>query len=188
MVSVFKFTVVLFALFLSASVAFAAPTADSSRSEILAGIEQDPNGFIHFADDGIVRSYSANGTVIDYAPLSNKHLLEVVNASRPILEEHYEHLMEVFNGVDGHNVTDLNQIWDPPEWLRPQPDEFNTHQSTARSEAAREPAALLNARPRPRPDQPMCYGMTCTTGPRCRSFGCQGCGRIDALRAKICYY
>ncbi len=156
--------------------------AERSRSEILGGIEQDPEGFLHFADDGVVRSYSANRTVIDYAPLSNKHLLETINANRPFVGDDYEHLMEVFNGVDGHNVTDLNQIYDPPEWLRPQPSSA-AHQSNGRSEVARDPAALLNARQVP----PICFGMTCTKATVCRAFGCKGCGYLDATRYMICY-
>lgn len=56
----------------------------------------DPEGFVHVADDGVARSYSADGTVIDYAPLDNAQLMKFAAQLPPNLVGEREHLEEVY--------------------------------------------------------------------------------------------
>jgi hypothetical protein len=76
----------------------------------------DPDGFVHLAGDGVARSYAANNTVIDYAALSNSQIQQVISQ---LPASHQKHLEQVFEGVDGYDVTDKSQLLEPPPWLRP---------------------------------------------------------------------
>ncbi|KAL6251501.1 hypothetical protein RBB50_001710 [Rhinocladiella similis] len=90
----YKSLVAFLALF--EAMAYAKPKPATSGSGALETLKLDPDGFVHFADDGVVRSYSANETVIDFLPLSNELLLSAVEEIRPFIGEDYEHLLEVF--------------------------------------------------------------------------------------------
>lgn len=77
------------------------------------------DGFVHIADDGIARSYDERGVVVDYCRLSNDQLRSMMESLPPSIRHQQAHLKEVYEGVDGHDVTDKTQIWDPPPELRP---------------------------------------------------------------------
>lgn len=143
--------------------------------DFLSSMIIDPEGVVHVADDGVARSYNATNGVIDYAPLSNEQLMRIIFHLPPSMEEHHEHLMQVFDGVDGHAVTDKKQILEPPAWL--QPVSFNTStQPQSRSEAQEAAAALLDKR-----QPPFCSGQRCTTTRACRTMGCSVCAFIDLV-------
>ncbi|KAK1063500.1 hypothetical protein LTR12_006612 [Friedmanniomyces endolithicus] len=76
------------------------------------GILIDPLGFIHVANDGVERSYDANGTVIDYRRLSNDQLTRMAATLST-------EMMDVWKNVDGNDVTSNSQIFNPPPALRP---------------------------------------------------------------------
>lgn len=69
------------------------------------------DGFVHIADDGVVRAYAANGTVIDYVKLSNSQLRAFVDSLPPSIQDQREHLLDIWGDVDGNKVTDEGQIW-----------------------------------------------------------------------------
>ena len=153
----------------------------TTRSEISSSLELDDWGFVHFGDDGVVRSYAGNGTVIDYASLSNEHLMETAQVNRPFIsDQSYQHLLEVWDGVDGNNVKDANQIFDPPASIRPPPSDFTQPQD--QSEALVAGTEDLNVR------QFACVGTRCRLSRNCRIAGCNGCGKLDlTIKDFICY-
>lgn len=81
---------------------------------------------------------SANGTVVDYVPLSNAQLYDIVNGL-PLASHDKEHLATIFAKVDGFAVKDHHQILHPSTNLRPAIDPAHTHwqedTETAPSEA-----------------------------------------------------
>ncbi|KAL8820920.1 MAG: hypothetical protein Q9191_007416 [Dirinaria sp. TL-2023a] len=91
----------------------ASPT-EPTLLELLAGLKYHDFGIRHFADDGVVRSYAPNGTVLDYVKLNAAQVQEMVDR-----RGRDDHLDEVYRGVDGHNVTDEKQCTNPPDHLLP---------------------------------------------------------------------
>lgn len=164
-----------------------------NRTELLNNLKQDDLGFIHFADDGIVRSYSENGTVIDYVPFNNALLMETVALNRPAYDNQtYQHLLDVFDGVDGHDVTDPQQIFNPPNWLRPPPqmpdsdDNNNDHAfSSASQDLPRRTTTSEHLFDKRLTD---CNYGRCRSSVNCRIAGCSGCGYLDlSSNVKICF-
>jgi hypothetical protein len=116
----------------------------------------DPDGFVHIADDGVARSYAANNTVIDYAALSNSQIQQMISQLPVSYQEHQEHLRQVFEGVDGYDVTDKSQLFEPPPWLRP--FEIDPTTPTQSRNEAHEAASALENR-----QITYCVGQPCTT-------------------------
>ena len=139
----------------------------------------DPEGFVHIADDGVARSYTANNTVIDYAPLSNEQLKQMVSQSPAALAKDREHLMQVFDVVDGHDVTDKKQIFEPPPLLQPASVK-PVSQPQSRSEPQEAVAALVDKR------VPMCLGRPCTTTAACVAMECVICAIYDRIGQTLC--
>ena len=110
-----------------------------------------------------------------FSPFStiNEELMEVNFRVPKFPKDDEEHLMEVFRGVDGHDVRYEKQIFDPPEWLRPLLVE-PTKQPESRSIAHEARAALLDERQ-------VCAGQTCTTTAGCQMFCCRVCGIADRI-------
>ncbi|KAK5132626.1 hypothetical protein LTR08_008825 [Meristemomyces frigidus] len=85
--------------------------------DIIKAMKTDPMGQFHLADDGVARSYGANGTVIDFRPLTNAQLLEFFNSYPPTAsgKSNHAHYLEVFQNVNGHDAAgNLEQMWNPP--------------------------------------------------------------------------
>jgi hypothetical protein len=61
---------------------------------------------------------AANGTVIDYTPLSNFQLINMVNDLLITTKADKKHLAEVFAVVNGLSVKDHDQIFHPSTQLR----------------------------------------------------------------------
>lgn len=69
------------------------------------------DGLVHIGDDGVARSYAADGVVLDYFPLSNVEIMTmsesmVENANITDAQQIREHLYTVFEGVTGHDVSE----------------------------------------------------------------------------------
>jgi hypothetical protein len=74
---------------------------------------------MHYLDsDGVVRSYGANGTVIDYLQFSNAQLMAWSIQLAPSDKQHIAKVKQVFAGVSGHDVTSSDQLYDPPDGVR----------------------------------------------------------------------
>lgn len=66
----------------------------------------DLDGYVHVADNGVVRSYTAKETVIDYFKLNTTQLADLIDSLPPSVTEHPAHFHEVcLDGkVDGPDV------------------------------------------------------------------------------------
>ncbi|PKX91118.1 uncharacterized protein P174DRAFT_463260 [Aspergillus novofumigatus IBT 16806] len=89
-----------------------------SAFEAMAKLKSGPHVYVHIADDGVARAYDENESVIDYVPLTNDQLKQLLaNLPEPWKKE-ADHLHTVFDDVDGRQVTDEKQLLDPPAELR----------------------------------------------------------------------
>ena len=140
---------------------------------LIKSLTLDPNGFVHTADDGIVRSYAANGTVIDYQALTNCQLRAQMNSLPPSMDRYLDHLHEVFAVVDGTTVEDGKQIWNPPQHLRPLTNS-RIHEDVAGASDAKEDSAFsspVGGVPLPAPPNPglpFCWGQPCLSSGSCQ--------------------
>jgi hypothetical protein len=71
--------------------------------------------------------HTANGTIIDYTPLSNSQLINMVNDLLVTTKTDKKHLAEVFALVNGFSVKDNHQIFHPSTQLHPAGDPAQTH-------------------------------------------------------------
>ncbi|KAK4899725.1 hypothetical protein LTR27_002991 [Elasticomyces elasticus] len=91
--------------------------------DVVRSLEQDGDGYVHFGDDGIARSYRGNGTVLDARALSNGQLADMMDTTpaEQYTPGEMEHLRELWQNVDGHDVKDKSQLFHPAAHLRPAP-------------------------------------------------------------------
>ncbi|KAF4268933.1 hypothetical protein KXW98_006252 [Aspergillus fumigatus] len=138
-----------------------------SAFEAIGNLKSGDHVYVHIADDGVARAYDENESVIDYIPLTNDQLKQLLrNLPEPWKKEE-DHLHAVFNGVDGRDVMDEKQLLDPPAELRnPMPREP--------LQSKRDPSPLQQA-------DWYCRGQPCTRDPACRFMGCSHCARLDAI-------
>ncbi|KAE8391167.1 hypothetical protein BDV23DRAFT_171767 [Aspergillus alliaceus] len=86
--------------------------------DAMAKLKSGPHVYVHIADDGVARAYDENESVIDYVPLTNNQLKQLLaNLPEPWKKE-ADHLHAVFDDIDGRQVTDKKQLLDPPAELR----------------------------------------------------------------------
>ncbi|OAX81343.1 hypothetical protein ACJ72_04316 [Emergomyces africanus] len=91
-------------------------TALSEVRRILASLQKDPRGINHIGDDGIARSFSWEGQVIDAVRLSNELMMGAVEMRHS--EEERQILRSKWAGVDGFGVS-VEQMWSPPIHVLP---------------------------------------------------------------------
>ena len=70
------------------------------------------SGFNHLSKEGIYRSFAPNGTVLDYVLFTNGQLQIMINRIGRTAN-----LSDTFAGVNGHDVTNLTQIYHPDKEL-----------------------------------------------------------------------
>ncbi|KAL4860810.1 hypothetical protein BDV12DRAFT_181082 [Aspergillus spectabilis] len=88
---------------------------------IMKSLKQDPTGegFTHLATDGVLRSFDGDRNVLDYKPLSPEEIALVLEEWPPTL---HNQLREMFKGVDGRNVKNVEQFIHPhPDLMPPEP-------------------------------------------------------------------
>ncbi|KAL5358292.1 hypothetical protein BJX96DRAFT_146293 [Aspergillus floccosus] len=77
--------------------------------------------FTHLATDGVYRSFSSSGEVIDYKQLSPAEITMMLEFfEKHMNSERFQETKKKFDGVDGRNVTDLEQLLHPGPELRPE--------------------------------------------------------------------
>lgn len=99
---------------------------DEAESYTWPSLKHSPSlqGFFHLACDGVYRSFSSTGEVVDYKQLSPTEIMAMVeDFGKYVDAESFEKAKNKFHGVDGRNVTDLEQLLHPGPDLRP--TEFN---------------------------------------------------------------
>jgi hypothetical protein len=85
-------------------------------------LKQSPSlkGLNHLATDGVYRSFSSSGEVVDYKQLSPAEITKVLEFHEKYMDsEIFQKTKKKFDGVDGRNVTDLEQLLHPGLELRP---------------------------------------------------------------------
>jgi hypothetical protein len=138
-----------------------------SAFDTIAKLKSVPLGYVHIADDGVARAYDENESVIDYVPLTNDQLKQLLKNLPEAWRKEADHLHAVFDGVDGRQVTDEKQLLDPPAELRSQMNR-------------QAPQSKREANPLQQADW-YCVGQPCTSGDACRFMGCRACTDIDAV-------
>ena len=91
-------------------------------SEITKSLKKSPSGqgFVHFAIDGVYRSFNSRGEVLDYKQLSPEEIALMLASYKPLLDaETFAKLEAKMQGKDGRNVTDMEQILHPGPNVRP---------------------------------------------------------------------
>ncbi|KAF4154711.1 hypothetical protein CNMCM6936_006916 [Aspergillus lentulus] len=138
-----------------------------SAFEAMGKLKSVPHGYVHLANDGVARAYDENESVIDYVPLTNDQLKQLLaNLPEPWKKE-ADHLHAIFDDVDGRQVTDEKQLLDPPAELRnPMPRQA--------------PQSKRTAEPLQQSDY-FCKGRPCRSDEACKFQGCAYCARLDAV-------
>ena len=90
------------------------------------------DGIVHLGDDGVLRSFGPDLSVIDYVQLNPQQIQEAIGhhpGSALLAEVHHqadgknvtklEHLHEVFKDVNGEDVTEQEHLLNPGEHLLP---------------------------------------------------------------------
>ncbi|PGH33786.1 hypothetical protein GX50_03355 [[Emmonsia] crescens] len=77
----------------------------------------DPDGFLHVGDDGVMRSLSAAGAVLDYALLTRDQLQGIISIPSYTSEEK-KHLSQLWSAVNTSQVS-VEQLRSPPKELLP---------------------------------------------------------------------
>lgn len=72
------------------------------------------DSFQHVGLDGVVRTYHTNGTVLGYLKLKPTHIVQLLKNYHGTSD-----LAQNLTGVDGHDVTDERQLFNPGEALLP---------------------------------------------------------------------
>jgi hypothetical protein len=88
---------------------------------VLRSLRSSPSneGFSHLAIDGVYRSFSSKGEVVDYRKLSPEEIAMMLSYhSERYSAEQKQMALEKFHGVDGRTVTDLEQLLRPSAALR----------------------------------------------------------------------
>lgn len=122
---------------------------------------------------------SANGTVIDYVPLSNAQLYDIFN-NLPLASHEKEHLATIFAKVDGFAVKDHHQIFHPSTHLRPAIDPARAHWQE--DTEADDSGAALDER------YVHCKLQRCSTGMECVAMGCDVCFIAHDMSARYCHH
>ena len=143
----------------------------------------DGNGYIHLADDGVARSYSANGTVIDFRKLTNKQIWQHISKHQHQFNQNLtDHLTQVYANTSGFDVNDEQQIWNPPAELRVKAGNSTT---TTGSLTSPNPSAEAEKALKDRAIGD-CIGRLCTYQLWCVAQGCDGCIFMDEMTVGLC--
>ncbi|KAI7239786.1 hypothetical protein KC330_g1728 [Hortaea werneckii] len=157
--------------------------------DFISSMIKDDGGDIHVADDGVARSYAANGTVIDYRKLSHAQLLSMTGALPPRLQDKSDYFANVFAKVSGLDVDDEDQIWNPSGHLHgPSLPDAADHDADADSSPGQSVNPHSKRQSFPPAFVPLyCLGQPCTRHDACVFMGCEGCVYIDQMKKKYCY-
>ncbi|PYH99595.1 hypothetical protein BO71DRAFT_437197 [Aspergillus ellipticus CBS 707.79] len=151
--------------------------ATSLKEETLSHIRQlqlDPEGFVHAADDGVVRSFRPDAQVVDYIKLNETQLMSVI----PDLAFHdadfQAHLVEVWTDVDGNDVDDEQALHPSEELLPPR---LRAGYSAVDDPAAASPSVAARAALEKK--TLFCAGRLCSTSYACQYMRCSLCIAVD---------
>ena len=78
----------------------------------LGQLKRIDDGVFHLGKDGVMRSYHGNGTCAGYVKLDASQIQRFLDHNGRTDE-----LTKIFEGVNGHDVTDQEQLMKPANWL-----------------------------------------------------------------------
>ncbi|PGG96665.1 hypothetical protein GX51_07705 [Blastomyces parvus] len=136
-------------------------------------------GFKHVGDDGVARSFSLDGKVLDAAPLTNAQLL--MAAQKHPDPSARKHLIELWKDVDGHNAP-LEHYYSPPEELLPL---FPSDSEVKRKLEAKKKQSMYEKRSNVL-SHPLCETIVCDTALWCAIHECSDCVYYDRLKDHFC--
>lgn len=116
-------------------------SSEAGRSA-LAGLRLDDDGGCSLCKDGVFRSFSLAGEVIDFRKLSPEHIttqLEKFAATLVYTDEELQRLRRILEGVDGRQVDDRECLNPDPE---DRPRACIENKGGAESEAAKGRTSL----------------------------------------------
>jgi hypothetical protein len=136
----------------------------------------------HHDQNGLT-SAAGNGTVIDYAPLSNEQLTNMVNSLPIASDGKRQHLNKTFATVNGFTVKDLHQIFHPSTQLRPAINPAQTHWQEDTAAARANDSSST-----PKYKHVGCKPSECLTGLECMAMGCDVCIIANDMSARFCHH
>ncbi|KLO12327.1 hypothetical protein SCHPADRAFT_426212 [Schizopora paradoxa] len=149
--------------------------ASLTLGQVMRSMKRDPTGegFFHVGDDGVLRTLTANKTVVDYRQLTPAQIAQKLAVYSGDTKTYLENL---FEGVDGRDVMDPQSLWT----LSPQlmPSENPTLKAVMGTTPAIDSASRLFKR--------QCNTVDCAADSTCARFGCASCLRPDVVVEGIC--
>ncbi|RAK94791.1 uncharacterized protein BO80DRAFT_370295 [Aspergillus ibericus CBS 121593] len=163
--------IVLSILFALAPATPTTPNNTQNISEIISSLPQDNNGVLYLGNDGVLRSVDASGRVVAYQQLSPDQIREY-NSKFPAAEQ--DRLSRDFQGVDGRDVTNLDQLLNPDRNLLPP--------MTTTTTVSQQQPTSTNV-----PGRNTCGNVGCTSQRECRQNGCNNCLQADHMAMGYCH-
>ncbi|GLA89597.1 hypothetical protein AtubIFM56815_004081 [Aspergillus tubingensis] len=154
------------------AVAHAVPTTSNSTQNatgIINNIPQSPNGVLFLGNDGVLRSVDAANRVVSYQQLSPQQISQYI---QNLPQREASRIQRVFQGVDGREVTDLDQL------LNPDSDQLPSRAPTSVSQSLPTGTGM--------PSQ-MCRTVDCTSQNTCRQNGCNSCLQAYQMSNGYCH-
>ncbi|PYI01594.1 hypothetical protein BO78DRAFT_378800 [Aspergillus sclerotiicarbonarius CBS 121057] len=162
--------IVLSILFSLAPATPTTPNNTQSISDIISNLPQENNGVLYLGRDGVLRSVDASGRVVAYQQLSPDQIREY-NSNFPAADQ--DRLSQDFQGVDGRDVTNLDQLLNPDRNMLP---------PMATTTMSQQQPTGTNM-----PGQNTCGAMGCTSQRDCRENGCNSCLQADHMAMGYCH-
>ena len=140
----------------------------SDYETALHNLKLDDDGFLHLGNDGVMRSYAPNGTVIDVLCLTNAELLDHTHrllAGADVKDT----LRNNWAGVSGKDALD-EHLFNPPNHILP--SVFRSDHEAREAHQSRNEAHEVEAGLRGRQSGPDDGPLLCRSAPCTRSFAC----------------
>ncbi|PWY81617.1 hypothetical protein BO94DRAFT_576578 [Aspergillus sclerotioniger CBS 115572] len=164
---------ILIVLSILFSLAPATPTTPNNTqgiSDIVSNLPQDNDGVLYLGGDGVLRSVDANGRVVTYQQLNPQQISEY-NSNFPAAEQ--DRLSQEFQGVDGRDVTNVDQLLNPSRDLLP---------PLATTTASQQQPTSTSM-----PGGNTCGNVGCTSQRVCRENGCSSCLQVESMATGYCH-
>ncbi|EGE79458.1 hypothetical protein BDDG_02398 [Blastomyces dermatitidis ATCC 18188] len=164
----------------------AVQSAKVDVNDVLRNLTSDPLGFKHLGDDGVARSFSPNGTVIDAVGLDPELLMNAAQGYKD--PSRRQHLIDLWTGVDGTNVSHLDR-YSPPKDLLPTlftDSRLGKELKEKNEEQRAKYGQSLNKRGSVLDPNVNCFDIVCYNQLTCVWLQCSDCVVYDRFRGTNC--
>ncbi|KAE8356778.1 hypothetical protein BDV28DRAFT_144901 [Aspergillus coremiiformis] len=168
-----KLPISLLVLFLCSSISASSDEKEKDVSEVISKNPDEADGVLYLGLDGVLREFDGSGNVSAYYALGPKQIKQY-NSYFPTDDQ--EKLNKAFDGVDGRNVTDKDQLLHPGHGFWPVDD------GDAKS-------AIPSNGPRDDPNNDkklVCNREQCKKHGDCKKPDCKFCGKSGPVRKGYC--